>query len=110
MGQWLSNLAPWEIYLIAAPSVMLGAILLVGGILPLLAPRNKNDAETLEAIRKELEKAGAEFNDCRHNVDAETGSRQQAKYPKRGSSEVRFRGNRALRKHRSNSQLEQRPS
>ena len=62
MGQWLSNLAPWEIYLIAAPSVMLGAILLVGGILPLLAPRNKNDAETLEAIRKELEKAGAEFN------------------------------------------------
>ena len=63
MGQWLSNLAPWEIYLIAAPSVMLGAILLVDGILPLLAPRNKNDAETLEAIRKELEKAGAEFND-----------------------------------------------
>ena len=61
MGQWLSNLAPWEIYLIAAPSVMLGAILLVGGILLLLAPRNKNDAETLEAIRKELEKAGAEF-------------------------------------------------
>jgi hypothetical protein len=42
---------------------MLGAILLVGGILLLLAPRNKNDAETLEAIRKELEKAGAEFND-----------------------------------------------
>jgi hypothetical protein len=42
---------------------MLGAILLVGGIILLLAPRNKNDAETLEAIRKELEKAGAEFND-----------------------------------------------
>ena len=63
MGQWLSNLAPWEIYLIAAPSVMLGAILLVGGIILLLAPRNMNDAEKLEAIRKELEKAGAEFND-----------------------------------------------
>jgi hypothetical protein len=62
MGQWLSNLAPWEIYLIAAPSVMLGAILPVGGIILLLAPRNKNDAETLEAIRRALEKAGAELN------------------------------------------------
>jgi hypothetical protein len=36
MGQWLSNLAPWEIYLIAAPSIMLGAILLLGGIILLL--------------------------------------------------------------------------
>ena len=61
MGQWLSNLAPWEIYLIAAPTIMLGAILFFGGIILLLEPRNKNDAETLEAIRKALEKAGAEF-------------------------------------------------
>ena len=36
MGQWLSNLAQWEIYLIAAPSIMLGAILLLGGIILLL--------------------------------------------------------------------------
>ena len=56
MGEWLSNLSPWEIYLIAAPSVMLGAILFVGGIILLLEPRIKNDAATLEAIRKELER------------------------------------------------------
>jgi hypothetical protein len=36
MGQWLSNSAQWEIYLIAAPSIMLGAILLLGGIILLL--------------------------------------------------------------------------
>jgi hypothetical protein len=36
MGQWLSNLAQWEVYLIAAPSIMLGAILLLGGIILLL--------------------------------------------------------------------------
>jgi hypothetical protein len=63
MGQWLSNLLPWEIYLIAAPSVMLGAILFFGGIILLLEHEKKNDAETLEAIRKALEKAGAESND-----------------------------------------------
>ena len=38
------------------------SILFLGGIILLLEPRNKNDAETLEAIRKALEKAGAKFN------------------------------------------------
>ena len=42
---------------------MLGAILFLGGIILLLEPRDKNDAEKLAAIRKALEKAGAEFND-----------------------------------------------
>ncbi len=63
MGEWLSNLSPFETFLIAVPAIMLGSILFLGGIILLLEPRNKNDAETLEAIRKELEKAGAEFND-----------------------------------------------
>jgi hypothetical protein len=36
MAQWLSNLAPWEIYLIAAPCIMLGAILFFRGIILLL--------------------------------------------------------------------------
>ena len=62
MDQWLSNLSPLETYLIAVPAIMLGSILFLGGIILLLERRNKNDAETPEAIRKELEKAGAEFN------------------------------------------------
>ena len=63
MDQWLSNLSPFEVYLIAAPAIMLGAILFLGGIILLLEPRNKNDAEKLAAIRRALEKAGAELND-----------------------------------------------
>ena len=65
MDQWLSNLSPFEIYLIAAPAIMLGAILFLGGIIALLEPRNKNDAEKLAAIRRALDKAGAELNDGR---------------------------------------------
>jgi hypothetical protein len=41
MGQWLSNLAPWEIYLIATPSIMLGAILFFRGIILLLESPNR---------------------------------------------------------------------
>lgn len=63
MDQWLSNLSPFETYLIAVPAIMLGAILFLGGIILLLEPRKRNDAETMVAIRKALEKAGAEFND-----------------------------------------------
>ena len=60
---WFSNLSPFETYLVALPAVMFGSILFLAGIILLLEPRNKNDAETLEAIRKALEKAGAKFND-----------------------------------------------
>ena len=63
MDQWVSNLSPFEVYLIAAPAIMLGAILFLGGKILLLEPRNKNDAEKLAAIRRALEKAGAELND-----------------------------------------------
>jgi hypothetical protein len=63
MDQWLSNLSPFEIYLIAAPAIMLGSILFLGGIILLLEPRNQNDAEKLAAIRRALKKAGAELND-----------------------------------------------
>ena len=63
MDQWLSNLSPFETYLIAVPAIMLGSILFLGGIILLLGGRNKNDAETLEAIRKDLEKAGIELSD-----------------------------------------------
>jgi asparagine N-glycosylation enzyme membrane subunit Stt3 len=59
MVQWLSNLSPFETYLIAVPAIMLGSILFLGGIILLLEPRKRNDAETLVAIRKTLEKAGA---------------------------------------------------
>jgi hypothetical protein len=45
MNQWLANLSPFEVYLIAAPSIMLGSILLVGGIIGLLERRKGNDAE-----------------------------------------------------------------
>ena len=63
MAHWVSNLSPFEVYLIAAPAIMLGAILFLGGIILLLEPRNKNDAEKLAEIRRALEKAGAEFSD-----------------------------------------------
>jgi hypothetical protein len=45
MDHWVSNLSPFEVYLIAAPAIMLGVILL-------LEPRNKNDSEKLAAIRE----------------------------------------------------------
>ena len=63
MDQWLSNLSPFETYLIAVPAIMLGSILFLGGVILLLGGRNKNDAETLEAIRKDLEKFGIELSD-----------------------------------------------
>jgi hypothetical protein len=63
MDQWLSNLSPFETYLIAVPAIMLGSILFLGGIILLLEPRKSNDAETLAAIRKALEKARAELGD-----------------------------------------------
>jgi hypothetical protein len=57
MDQLLSNLSPLEVYLIAALAVMLGAILLVGGIILLFEPRKMSDAEKLAAIKKVLERA-----------------------------------------------------
>jgi len=54
---WPSNSSPFETYLIAVPAIMLGVILFLGGIILLLEPKNKNDAETLEEIRKALKKA-----------------------------------------------------
>ena len=50
MDQWVSNLSPFEVYLIAAPAIMLGAILFLGGIILLLEPRNKNDAESWQQL------------------------------------------------------------
>jgi len=45
---------------------MLGSILFLGGIVLLLEPRNKSDAETLAEIRKALERPGDELaNDTR---------------------------------------------
>jgi hypothetical protein len=41
MDQWVSNLSPFEVYLIAAPAIMLGAILFFGGIILLLEPRKE---------------------------------------------------------------------
>ena len=61
MDQLLSNLSTFEMSLIAIPAIMLGGILFLGGIILLLEPRNKNDAETLAAIREALERAGDEF-------------------------------------------------
>ena len=40
---------------------MLGSILLLAGIILLLEPRKKTDAETLAEIRKALERPGDEF-------------------------------------------------
>ena len=62
MAQWLSDLSPFETYLIAVPAIMFGSILFFGGIILLLEPRKKDDAETLAEIRKALENAGAKLN------------------------------------------------
>ena len=43
MNQWLANLSPFEVYLIAVPSIMLGSILFLGGIIRLLEHRNGDD-------------------------------------------------------------------
>ena len=40
MDQWLSNLSPFETYLIAVPAIMLGSILFLGGII-LLGPKQE---------------------------------------------------------------------
>jgi hypothetical protein len=81
MDQWLSNLSPFEIYLIAAPAIMLGAILFLGGTILLLEPHNKNDAETLAAIRRALERAGAELNDGNAQVCGESKVRERRPKP-----------------------------
>jgi hypothetical protein len=60
---WLSNLSPFETYLIAIPAIMLGSILFLGGIILLLEPKNESDAETLEEIRKALKKAELNHGD-----------------------------------------------
>ena len=57
MDQWLSDLSPLATYLIAAPAIMLGAILLLGGIILLLETRKMSDSEKLAAIKKVLERA-----------------------------------------------------
>jgi hypothetical protein len=71
MGQSLSNLSSFEMYLIAIPAIMLGSILFLGGIILLLEPRNMSDAETLAEIRKALERPGDELaNDKRPGTRA----------------------------------------
>lgn len=50
------NPLPLLRYLIAIPAIMLGAILFLAGIIGLLEPPYNNDAETLAAIRRDLEK------------------------------------------------------
>jgi hypothetical protein len=45
MEQLLPNLSAFESYLIAMPAIMIGSILFLGGIILLLEPRKKNDAE-----------------------------------------------------------------
>ena len=65
MDQWLSNLPPYEVYLIAVPAVMLGAILLVGGIILLLERRKMSDAEKLAAIKKVLDRADEQLGHTR---------------------------------------------
>jgi hypothetical protein len=57
MDQWLSNLSPLEIYLIGALAVMLGAVLLLGGIILLFEPTQMSDSEKLAAIKKVLDRA-----------------------------------------------------
>jgi len=57
LDQWLSRLSPLENYLIAVPTLVLGAILLVGGIILLFEPRKLTDSEKVAAIRKVLERA-----------------------------------------------------
>jgi hypothetical protein len=66
MIQSLSNFSSFGMYLFAIPAIMLGSILFLGGIILLLEPRNKNDAETLAEIRKALERPGDNLaNDTR---------------------------------------------
>ena len=67
MDQWLSNLSPFETYLIAVPAIMLDSILFLGGIILLL------ESETLAAIGKALEEAAKLNNDERQR------SRQKGK-------------------------------
>jgi hypothetical protein len=55
------NPLPLLRYLIAIPAIMLGAILFLAGIIGLLEPPYNNDAETLAAIRRDLEKAATKF-------------------------------------------------
>jgi hypothetical protein len=44
MEQWLfTHLTPFEVHLIAIPSIMLGAILLCGGIILLLEAPRRDD-------------------------------------------------------------------
>ena len=43
--QWLMNLPPLETYLIAVPSVLLGAILFLGGIILLLETWHRNGGD-----------------------------------------------------------------
>ena len=57
MDPWLSDLSPLATYLIAAPAIMLGAILLLAGIILLFEPRKMSDSEKLAAIKKVLERA-----------------------------------------------------
>ena len=61
MIQSLSNFSSFEMYLFAIPAIMLGSILFLGGIVLLLEPRYKSDAETLAEIRKALEHRGDEL-------------------------------------------------
>lgn len=46
MNQRLPNLLALESYLIAIPSIMVGSILLLGGIVLLFEPRHENDGAT----------------------------------------------------------------
>ena len=57
MDQWLYNLSPLAVYLIAATAIMLGAIFLCGGIILLLEPRKMSNSEKLAAIKKVLDRA-----------------------------------------------------
>ena len=90
MDQWLSTFSPFETYLIAAPAIMLGAILFLGGIILLLEPRDKNDAEKLAAIRKALEKAGAEFTTASDQVCGESKEERWPKPTQERSHRSRF--------------------
>jgi hypothetical protein len=67
MDQWLSNLSPFETYLIPVPAIMLGSIVFLGGIILLL------ESETLAAIGKALEEA------AKLNNGERQGSRQKGK-------------------------------
>ena len=82
MIQSLSNFSSFEMYLFAIPAIMLGSILFLGGIVLLLEPRNKSDAETLAEIRKALERRGDELaNDTRPGDGAAWGAARQRNSP-----------------------------